>query len=257
MSVTTSEVSAVRILVVDDEPDIVEEIQESLEADGYSCEPAFSAQEARAQFIKDPSIGIVLTDIKMPAEDGLQFIEWLLSQYEGDRIFETAVITGHGSQDTAIRALRDGVRDYFQKPLDLSALFASVQKLEERVRKRREEARSTQIAPQLDSLNQAIASVSGELTTLRNQLGLPAQAPEIGSGTTSSVNLDRPEFEKLTARQREVVALVANAYSNYQIAYELGITENTVKLYVSQILHTLGLSNRTQLALAATRHALS
>ncbi|WP_018937019.1 response regulator transcription factor [Thioalkalivibrio sp. ALJ24] len=257
MSATTPQVSAVRILVVDDEPDIVEEIQESLEADGYSCEPAFSARAARRKFSEDPSIGIVLTDIKMPTEDGFQFIEWLLDQHEGDRIFETAIITGHGSHDTAIRALRDGVRDYFQKPLDLRAVSASIQQLEDRVQKRRDETRSARISPQLDSLDHAIASVSNDLATLRNQLGLPTYTPESGSGPESNVNLDRPEFGKLTARQREVVALVANAYSNYQIAYELGITENTVKLYVSQILHTLGLSNRTQLALAATRHPLS
>ncbi|MNJ70371.1 Transcriptional regulatory protein LiaR [compost metagenome] len=59
-------------------------------------------------------------------------------------------------------------------------------------------------------------------------------------------------FEKLSPRQLEVARLVSKGKTNYQIACELGITENTVKLYVSQVLRLTHMHNRTQLALALT-----
>ncbi|MNR19926.1 transcriptional regulator NarL [compost metagenome] len=57
-------------------------------------------------------------------------------------------------------------------------------------------------------------------------------------------------FNKLSPRQLDVARLVSKGKTNYQIACELGITENTVKLYVSQVLRLTHMHNRTQLALA-------
>lgn len=57
-------------------------------------------------------------------------------------------------------------------------------------------------------------------------------------------------FEQLSPRQLDVARLVGKGQTNYQIACELGITENTVKLYVSQVLRLTHMHNRTQLALA-------
>ncbi|WP_246886786.1 helix-turn-helix domain-containing protein, partial [Pseudomonas chlororaphis] len=57
-------------------------------------------------------------------------------------------------------------------------------------------------------------------------------------------------FSQLSPRQLDVARLVGKGQTNYQIACELGITENTVKLYVSQVLRLTHMHNRTQLALA-------
>ena len=245
----------VRILIVDDEPDIVEELQEYLATLGHDCEGATSTAEARQRFLDDTDIGIILTDVKMPQEDGISFVDWLVRQHEDDRVFEAAIFTGHGSHEKAVEALRAGVRDYFQKPLDLDQVARSIERLRERVIKRRQARAPAEIAPQLDALGNSLTELSSDLSALRRKLGIadtpePEKTPEVPA-------LDNPTFDRLTARQKQVVELVASAYSNYQIAYELGITENTVKLYVSQILHTLGLSNRTQLALAATRGGIA
>ena len=59
-------------------------------------------------------------------------------------------------------------------------------------------------------------------------------------------------FNQLSPRQLDVARLVGKGQTNYQIACELGITENTVKLYVSQVLRLTHMHNRTQLALALT-----
>lgn len=63
-----------------------------------------------------------------------------------------------------------------------------------------------------------------------------------------------PPFERLTAREREIVASLARGQSNKAIAAKLGITERTVKAHLSSIFHKTGLKDRLHLALAA--HAL-
>lgn len=59
------------------------------------------------------------------------------------------------------------------------------------------------------------------------------------------------EGPKLTRRQRDVLDLIASGYSNAQIAHELGMSENTVRIHVSAILKTLAVPNRTSAALWA------
>ena len=55
-----------------------------------------------------------------------------------------------------------------------------------------------------------------------------------------------PIFKQLSPRQLDVAKLVGKGQTNYQIACDLGITENTVKLYVSQVLRLTHMNNRTQ-----------
>jgi len=62
-------------------------------------------------------------------------------------------------------------------------------------------------------------------------------------------------FQQLSPRQLDVARLVGKGQTNYQIACDLGITENTVKLYVSQVLRLTHMNNRTQLALALSPNA--
>ena len=59
-----------------------------------------------------------------------------------------------------------------------------------------------------------------------------------------------PGLSLLSPRQVEVAQLIARGMTNYQIACELGISENTVKLYVSQVLKATNMPSRTKLAIA-------
>jgi NarL family two-component system response regulator LiaR len=62
--------------------------------------------------------------------------------------------------------------------------------------------------------------------------------------------------ERLTAREREVLELIAHGRSNKRIAFELGISEKTVKAHVGRVLAKLGVADRTQAALLAVREGL-
>jgi RNA polymerase sigma factor (sigma-70 family) len=67
--------------------------------------------------------------------------------------------------------------------------------------------------------------------------------------TTRAVHLmSASAFSSLTARQREIVILVANALSNKEIARRLGLSEGTVKVHLHSIYRQLGIRNRTALA---------
>ncbi|MDR3565742.1 MAG: response regulator, partial [Negativicutes bacterium] len=69
--------SEVKVLVVDDQPLIVEELCEFLEASGYRCVPCHSSLKAIEHFNEDPEIGLVLCDLSMPDLDGVQLVKEL------------------------------------------------------------------------------------------------------------------------------------------------------------------------------------
>jgi len=79
--------------------------------------------------------------------------------------------------------------------------------------------------------------------------------PRVARAVLDQRSRARPAVE-LTTREREVLSLVATGLANKQIARRLGITEKTVKTHMTSIFSTLGVSDRTQAALWASRHDL-
>jgi DNA-binding NarL/FixJ family response regulator len=65
---------------------------------------------------------------------------------------------------------------------------------------------------------------------------------------------DDPRFESLGMRERQVLALIADGFTNRQIGEKLGLAEKTVKNYVSSLLAKLGLERRTQAAVLQLEH---
>jgi signal transduction histidine kinase len=111
-----------RLLIVDDEGDLVEALCRVLEAQGYSATAAASGLQAlnslRAAMADDSTrFEVLITDLKMPFMDGLA----LLREAQGiDRELVSIVMTGHGTIDTAVEALKGGALDYILKPFNLS-----------------------------------------------------------------------------------------------------------------------------------------
>lgn len=133
-----------RILVVDDEPDIVDEMSSFLENKGHSCEIAFSATEALERLVSVPEISIVLTDIRMPGMSGLDLLGALRQPPYMDRQIEVVVLTGHAGRDEAIQALHNGAIDFLVKPVSLKAIQISVSRALEVLRTRFMEALTRQ-----------------------------------------------------------------------------------------------------------------
>lgn len=239
--------SPVAVLVVDDQPPIVEELCEFLQANGYRCVPAFSSQQALEHFAQAADIGLVLCDLHMPGLDGIELVRELRHIAGKARPFEPIMMTDRAGKQEVIKALREGFVDYYQKPVDTAELLEGLRRHEASLAERQEEYR------QLGDLNEKLQYLSESIEALYQDLER-AQRPlrgEVSKAARENMALIiPPNFNQLSPRQLAVAKLVGKGQTNYQIACELGITENTVKLYVSQVLRLTHMHNRTQLALA-------
>jgi two-component system response regulator PilR (NtrC family) len=105
-------------LVVDDEPDICELLSITLDRMDISTRACGDLEAAKQALSREP-YDLCLTDMRLPDGDGLELVEWIQSEAPGTPV---AVITAHGSVETAVRALKLGAFDFVSKPLDLNDL---------------------------------------------------------------------------------------------------------------------------------------
>ena len=110
-----------RILVIDDEPAIRRILREILEHEKYNVDDAASAVDA-LPLVKENEYDAILCDIKMPQMDGIEFLE------EAKKITDTPIImiSGHGTIDTAVEAIKKGAFDYIAKPPELNRLLITL-----------------------------------------------------------------------------------------------------------------------------------
>ncbi|SLN17417.1 C4-dicarboxylate transport transcriptional regulatory protein DctD [Roseovarius gaetbuli] len=106
--------SAMKIAIVDDEKDMRQSISQWLALSGYDTEAFPSAEEALKSLGADYP-GIVVTDIKMPGMDGMQFLKKLMGT---DSSLPVIMITGHGDVPMAVEAMRIGAFDFLEKPFN-------------------------------------------------------------------------------------------------------------------------------------------
>ena len=247
--------SAVKVLVVDDQPLIVEELCEFLESNGYRCVPCESSLQAIECFSEDAEIGLVLSDLHMPDMDGIQLIQALQRLAGKRRVFEAIMLTGRADKQDVIKALRAGIADYYQKPIDLDELLDGVRRQEAALQERQKNLQLGHLNQKLQYLSESIDDLYQDLDKVRRSPSSVVRDGLVGEPVEADAQ-EMPEiFNQLSPRQLDVARLVGKGQTNYQIACELGITENTVKLYVSQVLRLTHMHNRTQLALALSPSA--
>lgn len=236
--------SAVKILVVDDQPFIAAQLCEFLEGRGYRCVPCETGKQAVERFNEDEAIGLVLCDLHMPGLDGIQLVQELQRLSGKHRVFEAIMLTGRADKQDVIKALRAGFADYYQKPINLDELLEGIARQAVVLQER-------QKSVQLGHLDQKLQYLAESIDDLYQDLDKVRRGPRSDEDVIAVDRVEIPAiFSQLSPRQWEVARLVGKGQTNYQIACELGITENTVKLYVSQVLRLTHMHNRTQLALA-------
>jgi two-component system nitrogen regulation response regulator NtrX len=104
-----------RILIVDDEKSIRNVLREILEYEKYEVDEAENGPEALGLVSKN-NYDIVLCDIKMPKMDGIEVLEKMVPITDAQII----MISGHGTIETAVEAIKKGAYDYIAKPLDMN-----------------------------------------------------------------------------------------------------------------------------------------
>lgn len=106
------------ILIIDDEPFIRENVQRVLSEDGYRVLEAENGQQAR-DLVASDEVDLALLDLNLGADDGLELLK---SLRELDPHLLVIIITGYGSVESAVEALRLGAYDYVKKPFKADAL---------------------------------------------------------------------------------------------------------------------------------------
>lgn len=121
MSSTAPSAAAHGVLIVDDDPQVVELLRDYLENHGLRVASAANGSQMR-QLLTRQSIDLVLLDLGLPGEDGLSLMRWLREQWHGSVI----ILTGRGEAVDRVVGLELGADDYVAKPFDLRELLARV-----------------------------------------------------------------------------------------------------------------------------------
>lgn len=210
-----------RVVIVDDQALVRQGVRTLLTIAGMDV-VGEADDGARALEVIDGTVpDVVLLDLRMPRYDGL----WTLRQLaRRDVEVPVLVLTTFDEDTLVLDALRAGARGYLLKDVTLEQLAQAVRSLA---------AGGTLIAPSItDRLLRAITS------------------------GPSPVGVHAPPVQPLTERETEVLRLVAEGYSNRQIAEVLFLAEGTVKNHVSTLLVKLGARDRTNAVLRALHEGL-
>lgn len=109
-----------KVLVVDDDLELVEAVKELLERNKYEVITAYSGREAIEKFFSNPDTKLVLLDLVMPVMDGFKVIDKLK---EINEKIDIIMITGQGTVPAAVEAIKRGARDFIMKPYDKDLLL--------------------------------------------------------------------------------------------------------------------------------------
>jgi DNA-binding response OmpR family regulator len=126
-------VAAKTILVIDDEPSALELASHILVGDGFRVRLATTVKEGKALLQSDSEISLVITDLRMPDEDGFSVLEFLMENLRFSHI--PAIISSCCShQDKVSHAIEMGATDYLTKPFNAKSLLSRVHRVFERTK---------------------------------------------------------------------------------------------------------------------------
>jgi len=209
-----------KVLIADDEKHIVDGLQLLLQEEGYSVDTANDGQKAWDK-VRTNEYGLVLADLKMPKMDGLA----LFAQMRDAGIdSEFIIITGKGTVDSAVEAMRNGAYDYLTKPLEIDRLKAlipkALEKYEVRTANRRLQDRLESLSRYGDMLGQ-----SEEMTQIYKMIEAVAPSSAsvliVGESGTGKELVARAMHNKSPRKKGPFVALNCGAFPREILENEL------------------------------------
>ena len=173
-----------RILLVDDEPDLRASTAQALDLAGFVVQD-FAAPERVMDLVSFGFPGVVLTDIRMPGMDGLTLMNRI---HEIDRDIPVILITGHGDVQLAVRAMREGAYDFVEKPFSSGQLAEIVARASDFRRLVLENRVLKAAAGQVDDMEQRLIGRSTVMIDLRRRIRTlgPTEADVLIVGETGA-----------------------------------------------------------------------
>jgi len=215
--------AAYSVLVVDDEPDIRQVVSDVLQDEGYHVSIAADAAEARIRYVEDAP-DLVLLDIWMPDTDGIALLrEWREDQTGSHP--PVIMISGHGTVETAVEAIRVGAYDFLEKPLSTAKLLITVERALETVALQTENLTlKTRLSPAADFIGHS--ETLEDLRRLINRIAVTDQTVmirgEVGCGKGVAA---RSLHQASSSAAGPFIEVNLGALSSESIALELFGTE--------------------------------
>ena len=209
-------IQAETVIVADDHPLFRTAIKEALEADQGETNflEANSFESLQALVDKNREVDLVLLDLHMPGVSGFAGLVYLCKRYPSVPV---VIISANEDPVVIKRALEHGAAGFIPK------------------------------SSSIDTITDAIAAV------LMGEIWSPdTTASNLPGNNVSEVELAE-RMAQLTPQQFKVLMMMSQGLLNKQIAYQLNVSEATIKAHVSAIMSKLGVSNRTQAVLAANQ----
>ena len=209
-------IQAETVIVADDHPLFRTAIKEALEADQGETNflEANSFESLQALVDKNREVDLVLLDLHMPGVSGFAGLVYLCKRYPSVPV---VIISANEDPVVIKRALEHGAAGFIPK------------------------------SSSIDTITDAIAAV------LMGEIWSPdTTASNLPGNNVSEVELAN-RMAQLTPQQFKVLMMMSQGLLNKQIAYQLNVSEATIKAHVSAIMSKLGVNNRTQAVLAANQ----
>jgi DNA-binding NarL/FixJ family response regulator len=209
-------VSALRLVIADDEPLVRQGLRLVLELDpGLEVVAEAADGAAAVSLVREHRPDLALLDVRMPRLDGIEAVRRIVADAS---LTETraVVLTTFADDDLVVTAVRAGASGYLLKSMPPEQIRAAVHAVSDG---------RTALAPTL--VDRLVREYAGR------------QA------------VRSPLLDRLTGRETDVLRQIAAGRSNAEIAAALHVSEGTVKTHVAAVLHKLGLRDRTQAAVAA------
>jgi DNA-binding NarL/FixJ family response regulator len=198
-----------RLLVVDDEPNLLRAVAACLRTEGYEVTTARSGRDALASLAESVP-DLIISDVRMPGMDGHTLVHRIRSSPR-TALIPVIFLTAKELKRDRIEGFRTGVDAYITKPFEPDELLAVITAIFNRVER-----------------------TKSEFSRLM--------------GSAEAAEPPRFPNEVLTEAELKVAEAVARGLSNKEIAAELGISVRTVENHVSHILSKKGFSNRVEIA---------
>ncbi|MDQ6647866.1 MAG: response regulator transcription factor [Pseudomonadota bacterium] len=208
------------ILIADDHPLFREALQRAVivAVPTARVHAADSVHTLLALIEHFPDAELLLLDLHMPGARGYSALAHIRGQHPG---LPTIVVSGHEEASVARRALAHGASAYIPKSTSSENIVAAIR------------------------------------AVLDGDLWLPHSLPDSPSELHPDEAVAAAHVASLTPQQFRVMTMIAEGQLNKQIAYDLGVSEATVKAHMTAIMRKLQVNNRTQVALIASQLAVN
>ena len=214
----------IRILVVDDHPVFRQGVRDILETEtGFEVVGEAADGQVALQLSRDLAPDVVIMDINLPTMNGLQVTRLIKGE---QREIKVIMLTGYDNVEQVFHAIRAGASAYCAKDIMPDDLVKTIRTAFDG----------------LYVVDDDVLTESGVASWLKEELAKLA----------GSLGTDMDDvFMPLSPREMEILKLVTKGLSNKEIAYQLGISHQTVKNHMTSILRKLDVGDRTQAAVYA------